>query len=155
MNSVYLWQNGKPTWRLACLKWVLKVWKSLWIWKGWKLQFSLLYCSCRCECVWLFCVRRRIRWVGKPTHRGSGQIGCLLFLLLFNYAALKHRGYLLITLTLQKEESTVPFIMQSANKSGTTKIVTLHNSQSQKKTCTANIIKSTCVFLFFSLESDD
>lgn len=85
----------------------------------------LLYSPCRCECVLLFCVRCRIRWIGKPTRRGPGQIGCLLFLLLFNYAALKHRGYLLTILTLQKEESTVPFIMQSANKSGTTQILTL------------------------------
>lgn len=32
--------------------------------------------------------------MGKPTRRGSGQIGCLSSLLLFNYTALKHRGYL-------------------------------------------------------------
>lgn len=57
----------------------------------------------------------------KPTRWGSGQIGCLSSLLLFNYTVLKLRGYLPTNLILQKEISTVLFIMQSADKSGTAK----------------------------------
>ncbi len=58
----------------------------------------------------------------SPRTQGSGQIVCLSSLLLFNYKAVKRRGYLPTIPLLQEEISTVPFIMQSAVKSGTDKI---------------------------------
>lgn len=73
----------------------------------------------------VICVYCRSRQMEKPTRWGSGQIGCLSSLLLFNYTVLKLRGYLPTNLILQKEISTVLFIMQSADKSGTAKTQSL------------------------------
>lgn len=63
--------------------------------------------------------------MGKPTHWGSGQIGCLSSLLLFNYTVLKRGDYLPTSLILQKEIPIVLFIMQSADRVGQLQILSL------------------------------
>lgn len=60
--------------------------------------------------------------MGKPMHWGSVQIGCLSSPLLFNYTAQNHRGYIRASLILREAISAAPFIMQSADKSGTAEI---------------------------------
>lgn len=76
---------------------------------------AVLCCACRRLHAAACALLGSDRWE-KPTRRGPGQIVCLSSLLLFNYSALKRRGYLHTTLTLQEEISTAPFIMQSAGK---------------------------------------
>lgn len=86
--------------------------------------------------------------MGKPTHWGSGQIGCLSSLLLFNYST-ETQGLPTYQPNTAEGDNNSAVYHVECPQSGTAKnFVSLHESHSQNR-YTTHINKSTCMCAFW------